>query len=736
MKKLILLFVISLCLNSFINAQTWRKAFDKPISSIGGGCMVDQNTAWLVGSKQTLLKSTDGGMTWVEKYHADTTAFSATDICFVNSTTAFVSSNYGRILKTIDGGETWQKISLPVPDTTYSVIQIYFFDANLGYTLSTKGSSTSGLAVIHKTTDGGASWVTSASLSGTSIYSMDFSSPTRGIVTGNGLGLYYTADGVTWNKAPTPAYPSYGYTRTDQWSVNFISPTTAISCGWGSMAAGLQPSIFLKTTDAGATWNYLDQKDENKTYVNFYSQYYKDSSNGLAVGGSTYPGTVICRTTDGGSNWVPLPTVSGFTPSVVMGSGNKVILAGGGGGILISTDFGSSWVIVNKHTSETLYSINIVNNSIYACGTSGTFFKSTDMGNTFNMNYMVAANKCLRSAAIQFLNESIGFAVSQRGQVLKTTNAGESWTQIHKDTISIPVSNEGLYFFNENLGFVAGKLDNSVDIIYKTTDGGQSWSTVQNQAYQNLNCIDFADEKNGAAGGNKTAILYTTDQGVSWKTATVNTTDQLDIKAIKFYNGLNGLAVGTSIILKTTDGGATWSRIANSITASLTSVYYVGSTFYIAGGKYCLKSTDEGNTWQNIMDTVYAVQNSFTSLYNIAVDKSGYLWLAGGGGILTNSIASGISEDAIEPNSFSLEQNYPNPFNPSTMISFTNNKRGFVSLKLFDILGREIRVIYKGEMSAGTHKFNFNSVGLASGTYIYSLQVNDQFTCRKMTLLK
>ena len=81
-------------------------------------------------------------------------------------------------------------------------------------------------------------------------------------------------------------------------------------------------------------------------------------------------------------------------------------------------------------------------------------------------------------------------------------------------------------------------------------------------------------------------------------------------------------------------------------------------------------------------------------------------------------------------------QNYPNPFNPSTMISFTNTQLGFVTLKLFDILGREVKVIYKGEMAAGTHAINFNAGKLASGNYIYTLQVNDQFACRKMTLLK
>jgi hypothetical protein len=244
----------------------------------------------------------------------------------------------------------------------------------------------------------------------------------------------------------------------------------------------------------------------------------------------------------------------------------------------------------------------------------------------------------------------------------------------------------------------------------------------------------------GAVGGNKSALLYTTDQGVSWNTATVNTTDQLAINGITFYNGLNGIAVGTGIILKTTDGGATWNQI--TIPSYLLSVTLKGichdssGILYSAGNTYCLKSTDSGNTWQNIMDSVFAAHTYITAMNSIALDKFGFIWIAHGKGLITNSPVTGIKKDAVHPASFNLGQNYPNPFNPSTMISFTNTQRGFVTLKLFDILGREVRVIYKGEMAAGTHVINFNADKLASGNYIYTLQVNDQFTCRKMTLLK
>ena len=69
---------------------------------------------------------------------------------------------------------------------------------------------------------------------------------------------------------------------------------------------------------------------------------------------------------------------------------------------------------------------------------------------------------------------------------------------------------------------------------------------------------------------------------------------------------------------------------------------------------------------------------------------------AGNGGLITTAPINGINKDAFKPNSFELEQNYPNPFNPSTSINFTINEHRLLPY-LFDILGREVKSIFKGE---------------------------------------
>ncbi|MBO6522497.1 MAG: T9SS type A sorting domain-containing protein [Balneolaceae bacterium] len=85
---------------------------------------------------------------------------------------------------------------------------------------------------------------------------------------------------------------------------------------------------------------------------------------------------------------------------------------------------------------------------------------------------------------------------------------------------------------------------------------------------------------------------------------------------------------------------------------------------------------------------------------------------------------------------FNLFQNYPNPFNPNTQISFELSNPEFVTLNVYDILGREIKTIVNGKLTNGTHSYSFDGSDLTSGVYIYSLKTNSMIEYRMMTLIK
>ena len=95
-----------------------------------------------------------------------------------------------------------------------------------------------------------------------------------------------------------------------------------------------------------------------------------------------------------------------------------------------------------------------------------------------------------------------------------------------------------------------------------------------------------------------------------------------------------------------------------------------------------------------------------------------------------------IEIEVSSPTEYSLEQNYPNPFNPRTTISYSIKEKGFVTLKVFDILGNAVSVIVNEEKEAGNYKVDFEATTFASGIYFYSLKAGEILLTKKMVLLK
>jgi len=134
------------------------------------------------------------------------------------------------------------------------------------------------------------------------------------------------------------------------------------------------------------------------------------------------------------------------------------------------------------------------------------------------------------------------------------------------------------------------------------------------------------------------------------------------------------------------------------------------------------------------LDTIFANANSVNGngtpdgdFWNYATDKVISI---------TNSVdirnLNGIVKD------FKLEQNYPNPFNPNTVIGFQVSVAGQVSLKVYDLSGKEITTLVKGNFIPGSYEINFNAdkYGLTSGVYFYRLQSGNSVETKRMILIK
>ena len=100
------------------------------------------------------------------------------------------------------------------------------------------------------------------------------------------------------------------------------------------------------------------------------------------------------------------------------------------------------------------------------------------------------------------------------------------------------------------------------------------------------------------------------------------------------------------------------------------------------------------------------------------------------------NLVVGINDEEIELIDFSLTQNYPNPFNPSTTIRYEIPENQFVTLKVYDLLGKEVATLVNEEKQAGSYSVDFDASNLTTGMYIYKIQTGDFVDTKKMILIK
>jgi len=257
----------------------------------------------------------------------------------------------------------------------------------------------------------------------------------------------------------------------------------------------------------------------------------------------------------------------------------------------------------------------------------------------------------------------------------------------------------GVSFIDANNGTVVGGGFFCVTIL-RTIDGGTTWSSQTSDTTYSLSSVSFTDVNNGTAVGSGVlggAILRTIDGGTTWTSQTSGTIRPL--RGVSFTDANNGTAVGDfNTIRRTTDGGTTWTTQISGIPLGLA----LGAVSF----------TDANN--------------------GTAVGHEGSIIRTTNGGVTFVE----EEEESTSPNVFSLYQNYPNPFNPTTTINYKISELGFVTLKVYDVLGNEIETLVNEEKSSGSYEVDFDASGLTSGIYFYKLQTGYFIDTKKMILLK
>jgi len=129
-----------------------------------------------------------------------------------------------------------------------------------------------------------------------------------------------------------------------------------------------------------------------------------------------------------------------------------------------------------------------------------------------------------------------------------------------------------------------------------------------------------------------------------------------------------------------------------------------------------------------------------TYVYSLAINGT-KIFAGTSGGVWRRPLAEMI--DAVHeasgtelPKKFSLDQNFPNPFNPSTIIGYQLPANTIVTMKVYDVLGREVKMLVNERQSAGSHSVRFSAANLPSGVYFYRLDAGTYHDTKKLLLLK
>ncbi|OGU38760.1 MAG: hypothetical protein A2315_01245 [Ignavibacteria bacterium RIFOXYB2_FULL_35_12] len=742
-------FVIVFILIPSVISGQWFWQYPKPQGNTLRDIFIfDSSKAIAVGDLGTVIKTYNGGESWDVQHHAGGTNIDLYSVHFTDTLNGWATGgiwfvNKNVLLKTNDGGQNWTEVAT---ETDLPLNAVYFVDADTGIVVGEDG-------IVLRTTDGGSSWDTRKMdvyigyyLDIFRLLAITFTDKQTGWIVGSGYygnQIFKTTNcGRTWEWNPNIIIPRYYGSIND---ISFVNKNNGFITG--------DMGCFAKTTDEGITWQYqnLYERYQKEKYQYFYSVFFADTLKGWIVGSG-----FILNTTDGGDNWNEIWTEQQFGSVFYkvrltnndLNSEQTGWSVGGDGMIYKTSNTGENWAAQRdeKYVFSSVYFID--ENTGWAVGDSGVVMHSENGGiNWYRQN----KNDSLILYSVYALDEQNVFVVgailkgswpaySSDGIILHSTTGGQDWTRQIFDTL---VGFRSVTFITDSIGLITDRSGT----LLKTTNKGNTWEIFASGLGTVLDKIQFIDNNTGWISfymGNK--ILKTVDGGQNWNAKFIDSS--LSMYSFHFVDADKGWAVGEenwgAKIYKTTNGGDDWTLSGNPPITNYSSVYFINENIgWASGGKIIsgwrtstiIKTTDGGNNWiEQECPSIY----SPTDIYFINENTG---WIVGDGIFKTTnggvvSVKNEWENGRDVPEVFTLYQNYPNPFNPTTVIKYYLKEPGFVSIKVYNILGREVTTLVNEYQKVGNYLINFNARGLSSGVYFSRLTSGNSNITKKMILLK
>lgn len=567
---------------------------------------INPDTGWVCGYYGTILKTTNGGLTWNSQESGTRTMLS--DITFTEQSTGwavtyFAEDRMGRIIKTTNGGGTW---NTQFRNPEGQITKIFFIDHDKGWVVGNG---------VFKTSDGGNTW---QKLSDTILTYLDvcwdvhFSDPSNGVVIDHTSFEKTTDGGETWQWGELPCPVPYTNFRVE--GVHCFDSNSWIIVGSTNFING----VVYKTSDGGITWT-TQITSGGLSKVSFF-----DSNNGVAVGVNS-----ILKTTDSGITWFEISdTLSDLAlTGVSLVDSNNYLIAGSYGTVLKTTNGGIDWKRMSGGEFREFHEIVFYDQNLGAMLSEYPpgIFATTNGGISWFSQFVDTMHlSSLKDISIQTDQNRI--AVGYPGRILRSTDGGANWFVQSSGT------DEGLYsvYFTDSCkGFIVG----SNGVLLKTIDGGVNWTQETGFTNSLLYSINFTGKDTGWITGTEGKIFKTTDGGLYWFSQQSGTPEHA-LKNTDFIDNLTGWITGNQIILKTTNGGIDWiiqdmgEVTPISVEFISKDIGWVITSLEYSWDSQILKTTDGGSSWHR---QEIGTRNTLNSIGSISYGNSTILYACGYG---------------------------------------------------------------------------------------------------------
>lgn len=506
----------------------------------------------LVASSAALHAQLPGSWRWVNPVSSNATA---NKMVYAGNNTYYMAGGGTTVSKSTDGGQTWKLLNIAAFNNgLFNYKDASFVDENTGYVV--------GDSAILKTTDGGATWT----------------------------NLYDRNNAVVAER------------------VNFVNAST----GW------LGAYAFKKTIDGGATWTDVTLPNRGTTPP--LGIYMTSATRGTVITGDLF-GTMVYQTSDG-DNWTQLATAGmNIDNGCFIDNNNGCLYKSSFGDTVYSTTTGgSSWIKSILHDSlgmksaigyfgDNVILIALTNERNYKVRRT-RIARSTNAGNSWSIIDLPESTPEIKNFGKE--NATNGFAVGDGGVILKTTDAGLTWTNSNGVA---DIWARGGAFNSDNDGVICGERGE----IYYTTNGGVSWvpSTLLSQSpsapFQNfLHTVAYITADSVAAIGYGGNVMMSTDAGKTFKqlpwTGLIGS-----LYGLHYQKTNKTILIGARAaadrhdLVTSTDGGSTWTLRPILGVGAITDFHFINDQLGFAAGAdsitakaIALKTTDGGNSWSII----------------------------------------------------------------------------------------------------------------------------------------